>query len=162
MYSCEFLHLFLPTILPSYFHLELSYFQNCSFIILHFHILYIPHFQSSWSFFRFFFSNGLSSGFPTLFLSISFQLSSLSVGHHIFPIPGELFHSFFLPRVTFPVFLSSRLFLCIFPIRCHLFYSCHVHELSNFKFSPCVFFLCFSFFSFHSSFPLSPNFRTVS
>ena len=45
----------------------------------------------------------------------------------------------------------------IFPIRCHLFHSCHVHQLLNSKCSHCLFFLCFSFFSSHSSFPLSPN-----
>ena len=83
-----------------------------------------------------------------------FQLSSLSVGHHIFPIRGQLFHSyFFLPDVTVPVFLSSRLFLCIFRILCHLFHSCHVYTPSNSKFSPSLFFLCFSFFSFHFGIP---------
>ena len=48
----------------------------------------------------------------------------------------------------------------IFPIQCHLFYSFHVHQLSNSKFL--LVFLCFFFFSFHPSFPLSPNFRTVA
>ena len=71
---------------------------------------------------------------------------------------------------SFPLFLTvSLLFFSsfftdsyrIFPIRCHLFHSFHVHQLSNSKFSPCVFCLCFFFFSFHSSFPLSPNFRTI-
>ena len=110
LYPCGFLRLLPPTMLPSYFHLQLSYFQNYSSIIFHFHISHIPHLPSSRSFFRLFFSNVLSSGFPSLFLPISFQLSSLSVGHHIFPI------------------------------RCHLFHSCHVHQLSNSKFSPCFFF----------------------
>ena len=68
----------------------------------------------------------------------------------------------FLPDVTFSVFLSSWLFLRIFPIPCHLFHSCHGDQLSNAKFSPCLFFCYFSFFSFHYSFPLFPNFRTFS
>ena len=126
--------------------------------------IFIYHFPSSCSFFRFLFSNILSFGLPTLFLPISFQLSSLCVGYHIFPIFVTIYFTriFFLPDDTFPVFLSSWLFLCILPIRCLLFHSPHVHERSNFKFSPCLFFLRFSFFSFHFFFPLSPNFRAVS
>ena len=48
VYPCGFLHLSFPTMLPSYFHLQLSYFQNFSSIIFHFHISYIPHLPSSW------------------------------------------------------------------------------------------------------------------
>ena len=99
--------IFFPcTMLPSYFHLQLSYFQNFSSIIFHFHISYILHFPSSWSFFRFFFffPNVLSFGFPTLLLPISFQLSSLSVSQPIFLIRGQLFHS--ISIFQFPFFLS--------------------------------------------------------
>ena len=49
----------------------------------------------------------------------------------------------------------------VFPILCHLFHSCHVHQPSNSQFSACLF-LCFSFFSFHLFFSSSLNFRTVS
>ena len=125
------------------------------------YISHIPHFPSSWSFFRFFFSNVLSSGFPALFLPIGFQLSSLPGGHHIFPIRRQLFYLYFFCQMShfqfssldcFPTFLfqfftdSYRIFL----IWCYLFQSCHVHQLSNLQFSPCFFHLCFSFFSFHS------------
>ena len=106
--SCGFLHPPPPppTILTSYFHLLLWYFRNFSSLIFHLHISYIPHFPSSWSFFRFFFLNALSSGFPTLFLLISFQLSSLSVGHHIFPIRGQLCHAYFFCAMSHSQFSS--------------------------------------------------------
>ena len=138
----------LPGMLPSYLHLQLSYFQNFSSIIFHFHTSYIPHFPSSWSFFRFFFSNVLSScGFSTLFLPVSFQVSSevssLSAGHRIFPIRGQLFNSYFFYQISHFQFSSLLDCFCaflfqlftnsyrIFPIRCHLFHSyffarCHI------------------------------------
>ena len=89
-YICSLLQCF-----SSYFRLQLSYLQNFSSLIFDFYISYIPHFPSSWSFSRLFFSNVLSSSFPTLFLPISFQLSSLSVGHQIFRIRNQLFYSYF-------------------------------------------------------------------
>ena len=129
-----------PAMLPSYFHLQLSYFQNFSSII--FHISYIPHFSLSWSFSRFFFSNVFSSGFSTLFFPISFQLCFLSGGHYIFPIRGQLFQSyFFFARChtpNFPLFLTVSMFSFsnfftdsyrVFPIHCHVFHLCHVHLL---------------------------------
>ena len=67
--------------------------------------------------------------------------------------------------LTVPLLPFSNFFTdscSIFPIRCHLFHSCHAYQLSNPQFSLSCLFLCFSFFSFHRSFPLSPNFRTVS
>ena len=112
VYPCGFLHFFTPTMLPSYFNLQLSCFQNFSFIIFHFHISCIPHFLSSSSFFRFFFSSVLSSGLPMLFLPMSFQLSSLPIGHQIFPIRGQLLHSYFFSWChipSFPLFLIVSL-----------------------------------------------------
>ena len=41
-----------------------------------------------------------------LFLPISFQLSSLSVGHHIFPIRGQFFHWYFFCQMTHFEFFS--------------------------------------------------------
>ena len=92
-----------------------------------------------------------------------------------FPFVASYFTRIFFARchilISFPVLLTVSLlsfsnFLTnsyrIFAILCHLFQSCHVHQLANSKFSPCVFFIGFSFFSFHSSFPLSPNFCAVS
>ena len=101
--------------LPSYFHLQLSYFKNFSSII--FLISYIPHFPSSRSFFRFF-SNLLSSGFPTLFLrSVSSCL----------PCPAV---------ITFSRFVTSY-FTRIFCARCHiasfpLFLTVSLLSFSNF------------------------------
>ena len=104
IYPCGFLHYLFPSImLPSYFDLQVLYFQNFSSVIFHFHTSYIPHFPLSWSFFRFLFSSILSSGFPTLFIPISFQLSSLSFGHHI---RGQLFHSYFFCQMSLSQFSS--------------------------------------------------------
>ena len=48
-----------------------------------------------------------------LFLPISFQFSSLSVSHHIFPIRGQLFHSYFFRQMSHSQFFS--LLDCFFP-----------------------------------------------
>ena len=155
---------FVPPPMPPYFHLQFSHFHTFSSIIFHFHISYILHFTSSWLFFRFF-SNVFSSGFLTLFLPISFQYSSLSVGHPLFQIRGQLFHSyFFLPDVTFPVFLSSWLFLCfpfpifqflsIFPFHCLWISVSFLNTRHNLQ---DVVFLGFSFNSKVFPFHLSPR-----
>ena len=151
-YICSLLQCF-----SSYFHLHLSCFQNFSFIIFHFYISYIFHiFHRLDRFFRLFFSsNVLSSSFPKLFLPTSFQLSCLSVGHHIFPIRGQLFNSNFFCQMSLSQF--SSLLDCFsafaqnatyFAHVMYLFHSCHVHQLSNSKFSPCLFFSLFPLFQF--------------
>ena len=78
------------------------------------------------------FSNVLSSGFSTLFLPISFQLSSLLVGHHMFPIRDQLFHP------------------CFF---------CQISHSQFFSLLDCFSAFLFQFFSFHSSSQLCPNLR---
>ena len=94
--------------LSSYFHFITFIFRKLLFY--HFPFPYIIYSTpSSWAFFLFF-SNVLSSSFPLIFLPISFQLSSLSVGHHIFPIPGQLFHSYFFCQMSH--FQFSSLFDC--------------------------------------------------
>ena len=80
---------------------------------------------------------------------ISSNQSSLSVGDHIFPIRGHLFHSYFFSRChisSFPLYLTVSLLSfsnfftdsCrIFPIRCHLFHSYVMYtncQIPNFLF----------------------------
>ena len=109
-YICSPLQCF-PLI--SLYNFHISKISLLSFSVSINHIFHIFHRLDR--FFRFFFSNVLSSGFSTLCLPISFQLSSLSVSYHIFPIRGQLFHSyffFFFGRChisNFPIFLTVSL-----------------------------------------------------
>ena len=104
-----------------------------------------------------------------LFSNSSFPMSSLPASPRYFfqsfstclPCPAVItFSSFVICYFTriffarchipsFPLFLTVSLFSFsnfftdlyrIFPVRCHLFHSCHVHQLSNPKFSPFLFF----------------------
>ena len=126
------------------------HFENLSFIL--FHISYIPHFSSSWLFFRFFFFNVLSSGFPTLFLPINFQLSFLSGGHNIFPIRGQLFHSSFFWQMSHSQFSSLLDCFSAFLLQfCYEFESCFPNSaplISLMSCTPTVKFQIFSLFVF--------------
>ena len=142
--------------------LHISNFHNFFYIIFHFHIEYIP--SSSWSFLRFFFnvlfrlpqvffSNQLPVVFP---LRVSYRIF-LFVTSYFTRIIYTKYHIPSFPLLTVSLLPFSNFFTdscMIFPIRCHLFYSCFVHQLLNSQFPPCLF-ICFFFFSFHRSFPLS-------
>ena len=56
----------------------------------------------------------------------------------------------YLPILNSNIFLtfSNSSFIFQFPIWCHLFHSCYVHQLSNSQFSSSCLFLCFSFSPF--------------
>ena len=148
--------------LPSYFYLQLSYFQNFSSIMFNFlhHIFHIFHWLGR--FFDSFFPMSALPASPRYFFQSVSSFLSCPSDITFYQFVASYFIRIFFDRCHFP---SFSLFLTVslhFSIWCHLLRSCHVHQLSNSKFSPCMFFLCFSFLSFHSSFPSSPNFHTVS
>ena len=117
VYPCSVLHLFPPTILPSYFHLHfhISKISLLSFSISIYHIFHIFHRLDRFS----------GSSFPMSFLSASPRYFFQSVSSCL-PCPSVItfsqsvasyFTRIFLPNVTFRIYLSSWLFLCFpFPI----------------------------------------------
>ena len=87
-YICFPLQCFL---LNSIYNFRVSKISHLSFSIFMYHIFYIFH---------------RLERFSGSFLPISFQFSSLPIGHHIFPICGQLLHSYFFCQMSHSQFSS--------------------------------------------------------